>query len=98
MEFSKKYLVQASLVLLFAVLIMAPAAAQLVSTGGFTKTYEQSSAGGTFVPPQTHVSESLYNYPGVSAFGAYPGGGYAADYGVGFTPYGYTPYGGFTYL
>lgn len=102
MECFKKCLVLASVALLVAMLVVmplvVPAAAQLVQTGGFTRTYQQSVAGGTFVPPQAEVSETFYSYPGVNAFGLYPGGGYAYDYGVGLTPYGYGPYGGFTYL
>ncbi len=77
MECSKKCLVLAAVVLLLAMLAAAPAAAQLVQTGGFTRTYQQNTVGGTFVPPQTHVSEALYDYPGINAFGAYPGGGFA---------------------
>lgn len=98
MECNNKCLVVACVVLLASLLAVAPAVAQCVPTGGFTRTYQQSTVGGTFIPPQTHVSDVFYSYPGVSAFGAYPGGGYAADYGVGFTPYGYTPYGAYTYL
>jgi hypothetical protein len=69
-----------------------------VQTGGYTRTISGSTVGGTFVPPQTQVSDTFYSYPGVSAFGPYPGAGYASTYGVGFTPFGYSPYGGFTYL
>ena len=98
MECFKQCLVVACVVLVLALLAIGPSAAQLVQTGGFTRTYQQNYAGGTFVPPQAEISEAFYQYPGVSAFGVYPGGGYAYDYGVGMTPYGYTPYGAFTYL
>lgn len=98
MECIKKCLVMAIVALLIAMLAIAPAAAQLVQTGGFTRTYQQNVAGGTFVPPQAEVSETFYSYPGISAFGPYPGAGYAYDYGVGMTPCGYGPFGGFTYL
>ncbi len=54
--------------------------------------------GGTFVPPQTQVSDTFYSYPGINAFGPYPGAGYSSVSGIGFTPFGYSPYGGFTYL
>ena len=98
MECSNKCLMLACVVLALAVLTIGPAAAQLVQTGGFTRTYQKSVAGGTCVPPQAEVSETFYQYPGISTLGAYPGCGYAYDYGVGLTPYGYGPYGGFTYL
>ncbi|MGA9141825.1 MAG: hypothetical protein WBZ29_16485 [Methanocella sp.] len=70
----------------------------LVQTGGFTRTVSASAVGGTFVPPQAQVSDTFYSYPGISPFGPYPGAGYASTEGIGFTPYGYMPYGGFTYL
>jgi hypothetical protein len=54
--------------------------------------------GRNVIPPQTQVSDTFYSYPGINAFGPYPGAGYASICGVGFTPCGYTPYGGFTYL
>lgn len=103
MQFSKRYLILVLLALaLFAAaspLVTAQfAPAGTVQSGGFTRTYQQSSVGGTFIPPQTQVSETFYSYPGISPYGAYPGGGYAYNYGVGPTPYGYGPYGGFTYL
>ncbi|MCD1294703.1 hypothetical protein CUJ83_06780 [Methanocella sp. CWC-04] len=78
--------------------VVAPIATPLVSSGGFTRTYEASSVGGTFVPPQTNVVESFYSHPGVTPYGAYPGAGAVANYGVGFTPYGYSPYGALAYL
>lgn len=98
MECGNKCLVVACVVLTVVLLAIVPAAAQLVPTGGFTRSYQQTTVGGTFVPPQTHVSALAYNYPGISAFGPYPGCGYAYDGGVGFTPYGYTPYGSLAYL
>ncbi len=70
----------------------------VVQTGGYTRTISGSSVAGTFVPPQTQVSDTFYSYPGISAFGPYPGCGYASTQGIGFTPYGYMPYGGFAYL
>jgi hypothetical protein len=78
----------------------AAAEAQVVpvTSCGYTRTYAQSCAGGTFVPPQTHVEETFYSHPGISLYGPYPGCGYAYQAGVGFTPCGYTPYGAFTYL
>jgi hypothetical protein len=69
-----------------------------VPTGGYTRTISRSSITGTFIPPQTQVSDTFYSYPGVSAFGPYPGAGHSRTRGVGFTPFGYSPYGGFTYL
>lgn len=87
------------LLALLAISVTAQAQiAPCVQTGGFTRSYSQSTVGGTFVPPQTHVESTYYNYPGISAFGAYPGSGYAYEGGVGFTPFGYTPYSAFTYL
>ena len=74
------------------------AGAQCAQAAGFTRTYEQSTVGGTFVPPQTHVAETFYNYPGIGPTGPYPGSGFAAEYGLGFTPYGYQPFGSFSYL
>jgi hypothetical protein len=70
----------------------------LVQTGGYTRTISGSTAGGTFVPPQTQFTDTFYSYPGINAFGPYPGAGYSSVSGIGFTPFGYTPYGGFTYL
>jgi hypothetical protein len=70
----------------------------LVPTGGYTRTVSGSTVGGTFVPPQTQISDTFYSYPGVNAFGPYPGAGYASTQGIGFTPFGYSPFGGFTYL
>lgn len=102
MQFSKVLLATALLVTLLAVSTGASAqlapCGPLVQTGGYTRTVSGSSVGGTFIPPQTQVSDTFYSYPGINAFGPYPGAGYASTYGVGFTPYGYTPYGGFTYL
>jgi len=102
MQFRKVLLATALLVALLAVSTdvsaqLAPCG-PIVQTGGYTRTVSGSTVGGTFVPPQTQVSDTFYSYPGVSAFGPYPGAGYASTYGVGFTPYGYTPFGGFTYL
>ncbi|CAJ36487.1 hypothetical protein [Methanocella arvoryzae] len=73
MECSNKCLMLACVVLALAVLTIGPAAAQLVQTGGFTRTYQKSVAGGTFVPPQAEVSETFYQYPGISAWGRIPG-------------------------
>jgi hypothetical protein len=67
-------------------------------SGGFTRTVSASSVVGTFIPPQAQVSDTFYSFPGVSAFGPYPGAGYSAVQGIGFTPCGYSPYGAFTYL
>ena len=89
--------------------VSASAAAQLapfapfapcapLASGGFTRTVSASAVAGTFIPPQAQVSDTFYSFPGVSAFGAYPGGGYSSLWGVGLTPGGYGPYGGFTYL
>ena len=72
--------------------------APCVQSGGFTRTVSASSVAGTFVPPQTQVSDTFYSFPGVSALGPYPGAGYSSVWGVGFTPCGYSPYGAFTYL
>jgi hypothetical protein len=72
--------------------------APCVPTGGYTRTVSGSSIAGTFIPPQTQFSDTFYSYPGVSAFGPYPGAGYSSTWGIGFTPFGYSPYGGFTYL
>jgi hypothetical protein len=69
-----------------------------VQTAGYTRTISGSSVSGTFIPPQAQVSDTFYSYPGVSAFGPYPGAGYSSVSGIGFTPYGYSPYGAFTYL
>jgi len=69
-----------------------------VQTAGFTRTISGSSVSGTFIPPQAQVSDTFYSFPGVSACGPYPGAGYSSVSGIGFTPCGYTPYGGFTYL
>lgn len=105
MQYSKVFIAMAILAAFLA--LTASASAQiapcgpvgpLVQTGGFTRTVSGSSVGGTFIPPQTQVSDTFYSYPGISAFGPYPGAGYASTYGIGFTPFGYTPYGGFTYL
>ncbi len=102
MQFRKVLLATALLLALLAV--SAGVSAQiapcgpLVPTGGFTRTVSASAVAGTFVPPQAQVSDTFYSYPGISAFGPYPGAGYASTEGIGFTPYGYMPYGGFTYL
>lgn len=69
-----------------------------VVSGGFTHSFQKSVAYGPFAPPVGEVAEQYYEFPGLSPFGAYPGGGYAYDYGLGMTPNGYGPYGGFTYL
>jgi hypothetical protein len=102
MQFRKVLLATALLVMLLAVSTGASAqlapCGPLVQTGGYTRTVSGSSVGGTFIPPQTQVSDTFYSYPGINAFGPYPGAGYASICGVGFTPCGYTPYGGFTYL
>jgi len=98
MDCGNRCLVLACIVLLLAMLAASPAAAQCLQTGGFTRTYQQSSVGGTFVPPQTHVSETFYSHPGISAYGPYPGSGIAYEGGIGFTPGGYMPYGGYTAL
>jgi hypothetical protein len=102
MQFRKVLLATALLVALLAVSTgvsaqLAPCG-PLVQTGGYTRTVSGSTAGGTFMPTQTQVSDTFYSYPGISAFGPYPGAGYASTYGIGFTPYGYAPFGGFTYL
>ncbi len=102
MQFRNVLLAAALLVTLFAVATgvsaqLAPCG-PLVQTGGFTRTVSASSVGGTFVPPQAQVSDTFYSYPGISACGPYPGAGYASVQGIGFTPYGYTPYGAFTSL
>jgi hypothetical protein len=105
MQFRKGLIVTAMLVTLLA--LSAGVAAQfapfapcgpLVQTGGYTRTVSGSSVAGTFIPPQTQVSDVFYSYPGINAFGPYPGCGYASTQGIGFTPYGYAPFGGFTYL
>lgn len=102
MQFNRGLILACALVALLA--LSAIAAAQFapfgpcVQSGGYTRTVSASSVAGTFVPPQTQVSDTFYSYPGISAFGPYPGAGYSSMYGIGFTPYGYTPYGGFTYL
>jgi hypothetical protein len=102
MQFSKGLIAAAMLIALLAA--TATVSAQLapigplVQTGGYTRTISGSTVGGTFVPPQTQFSDTFYNYPGISAFGPYPGAGYSSVSGIGFTPFGYSPYGGFTYL
>ena len=102
MQFRKGLILTALLIALLVV--PACASAQLapfapVETGGYTRTVSASSVAGTFVPPQTQVSDTFYSFPGVSAFGGpYPGAGYSSTWGTGFTPAGYMPYGGFTYL
>jgi len=102
LQFRKGLIVAALLVALLAA--SASAAAQvapcgtLVPTGGYTRTISGSSVVGTFIPPQTQVSDTFYSFPGVSAFGPYPGFGYASTQGIGFTPFGYSPFAGFTYL
>lgn len=69
-----------------------------IASGGFAHSFQKTVAFGPFTPPVGDVSEQFYQYPGFSPFGAYPGGGYAYNLGVGPTPAGYAPYGGFTYL
>jgi len=97
MHIRKPLMALALLTLLIA--CSAAAAAQCAPvTGGFTRTVSASSVGGTFVPTQTHVEDTFYRFPGISAFGPYPGAGYAYQAGVGFTPLGYMPYQGFAYL
>ncbi len=102
MQFRKGLIALAMLFVLLAVATSVSAqlapCGPLVQTGGCTRTVSGSSVGGTFVPPQTQVSDTFYSYPGINAFGPYPGAGYAATSGIGFTPAGYAPYGGFTYL
>lgn len=102
MQFRKGLIASVLLVVLLAAAASVSAqfapCGPLIQTGGYTRTISGSAAGGTFVPPQTQFSDTFYSYPGVSAYGPYPGGGYSSTWGVGFTPYGYSPYGGFTYL
>lgn len=106
MQFTRRYAILALSALLFLAIMTSTAAAQYlygpnpygVQAGGYTRSYQSSTVGGTFVPTQTQTSEAFYNYPGIGPYGAYPGSGYAYTAGVGPTPYGYTPYGGFTYL
>jgi hypothetical protein len=76
--------------------VCAPYAVPL--SGGYTHSYERTTVCGTFIPYQTDVSEAYYETPGISPFGVSPGGGYAYNAGIGFTPCGYGPYGDFTYL
>jgi hypothetical protein len=102
MQFRKGLMTIAMLIALLAVSVSVSAqlapCGPLVQTGGYTRTISGSTVGGTFVPPQTQVSDVFYSYPGINAFGPYPGAGYASTSGIGFTPFGYSPYGGFTYL
>ena len=105
MQFRKGLILTAVLFALLAVSVSAAAqvapcvpSVPLVPTGGFTRTISGSSVVGTFIPPQTQVSDTFYSFPGVSAFGPYPGFGYASTQGIGFTPLGYSPFAGFTYL
>lgn len=69
-----------------------------VVTGGFTRTYQYRAAGGTCMPPVMEASRAFYSHPGISPYGAYPGCGFIENYGIGFTPCGYMPYGGFSYI
>jgi hypothetical protein len=102
MQFSKGLIAAAMLIAFLATTVTVSAqlapVGPLVQTGGYTRTISGSSVAGTFVPPQTQVSDTFYSYPGVNALGPYPGAGYSGTWGVGFTPFGYSPYGGFTYL
>jgi hypothetical protein len=102
MQFRKIWIAAALLVMLLAATVSVSAqlgpCGPLVQTGGYTRTVSGSTVGGTFIPPQAQVSDTFYSYPGISSFGPYPGAGYSAVQGVGFTPFGYSPYGGFTYL
>jgi hypothetical protein len=102
MQYSKGLIAAAMLIALLATTVTVSAqlapCGPLVQTGGYTRTISGSSVCGTFVPPQSQVSDTFYSYPGVNAFGPYPGAGSASTWGVGFTPFGYSPYGGFTYL
>lgn len=76
--------------------IPVPAAVPAVPvvSGGVTRTFTRNIAGGTFVPPQAEVTQSIYSHPGITPYGPYPGAGIASAFGVGFTPMGYGPYGG----
>ncbi len=101
MQSQKKHLTFPAMLLATIVLLAmlsTCASAPCVQTAGFTRTYQQNTVGGTFVPTQTDVQETFYSYPGIDLYGPYPGAGYAAEYGVGFTPYGYAPYGSLAYL
>ena len=97
MHIRKPLMALALLTLLIA--CSAAAAAQCAPvTGGFTRTVSASSVVGTFIPPQAHVEDTFYQFPGIGACGPYPGAGYTYQAGVGFTPYGYMPYSGFAYI
>ena len=94
---------KAFFILLAACLLATmPAFAQVVPCGpftsGFTHSFQSATAWGPFSPPVSETAEQFYQFPGVSPFGLCPGGGFASDFGVGFTPNGYGPFGGFTYL
>ncbi len=83
-----------------AIPLAAPIAPCGPYTSGFTYSAQTASACGPFTPPVAQTSEQFYQYPGLTPYGAYPGGGYAYTNGIGFDPASgyYGPFGAATYL